>query len=61
LGTKLINEAFNYSINNGYKIMSLDSITDITTKYYSKKGFEIKERPIKKSGDTTKYMVKKLQ
>ena len=60
LGTKLINEAFNYSINNGYKIMSLDSITDKTTKFYLNKGFEIKEKPIKKVGDNTKYMVKKL-
>ena len=37
LGTKLINEAFEYSINNGYKIISLDSISDKTTKYYQKK------------------------
>jgi hypothetical protein len=60
LGTKLINEAFNYSINNGYKIMSLDSITDKTTNYYLKKGFEIKEKIIKKIGDRTKYMIKKF-
>lgn len=60
LGTKLINESFNYSINNGYKLMSLDSITDKTTKFYSNKGFEIKKKPYKKVGDNTKYMVKKL-
>jgi len=60
LGTKLINEAFNYSINNGYKFMSLDSITEKTTKFYLNKSFEIKEKPIKKVGDITKYMVKKL-
>ena len=47
-------------INNGYKMISLDSITNKPTNYYLKKGFEIKERPIKKIGDNTKYMVKKL-
>lgn len=61
LGTKLIEESFNYSLKNGYKFMSLDSITDTTTKFYLKKGFEINERPIKKNNDTTKYMVKKLK
>ncbi len=60
LGTKLINEAFNYSINNGYKSMSLDSINDKTTKFYLNKGFEIKEKLIKKVSNNTKYMVKKL-
>lgn len=60
LGTKLIDKALNYSINNKYKIMSLDSISDKTTKFYLKKGFEIKEKLVKKIGDNTKYMVKKI-
>jgi len=47
LGTKLINEAFNYLINNGYKLMSLDSITDKTTKFYLNKGFKIKKNQLK--------------
>ena len=40
--------------------MSLDSISDKTTKFYLKKGFEIKEKLVKKIGDNTKYMIKKI-
>jgi hypothetical protein len=60
LGTKLINKAIEYSKNNNYKKISLDSITDKTTAYYSKKGFQIKEKPIIKINDRTKFMVKIL-
>lgn len=60
LGTKLINEAIKYSLNNGYEYITLDSISEKTTKYYSKKGFEIKEKPMEKIGNIT-YMIKKLK
>lgn len=60
LGTKLINEAIKYSLNNGYKYITLDSISEKTTKYYLKKGFEIKEKSIEKIGNIT-YMIKKLK
>jgi hypothetical protein len=38
--------------------MSLDSITDKTTKFYLNKGFEIKEKPIKKIFDNFNFVVK---
>lgn len=60
LGTKLLNTIFEYSKNNGYKKISLDSISNKTTLYYSNKGFEIKEKPYEKNNKTTIFMVKLL-